>query len=199
MVDAVGECKEGIAEVDIFDSDIFIVDAKVIVGKVPECLDTEFYELFGDFLSISLWYAQHSHSGLMFFTESFKVIVMHNCQPCDFKADNSFICIEDTCKFTAAGFKIDMRRYSTPEVACAYKDSIESFIDTEYLAYLFMQAFDMVAIALLAEAAEAIEILSYLGSGKLHSQGKFTGGDTFDTLFHKLTQKSIIARKAFYN
>ena len=84
-------------------------------------------------------------------------------------------------------------------VADADEDDREVAVHAEYGGDLAAQAGDIVAVALLAEFAEAAEVLPYLGGGQRHLPAELTGGYAVHTRGLELVQLAQIARQTPYN
>lgn len=67
------------------------------------------------------------------------------------------------------------------DVADADEDDGEVAVHSEYGGYLTAQTGDVVAVALLAEFAEAAEVLPDLGGGQRHLPAQLAGGDAVHT------------------
>ncbi len=61
-------------------------------------------------------------------------------------------------------------------------------VDSENGADFFMKLFHIIAVSLLAETAEAVEILPDLGGSQPHALGQFAGGNANYSVGLKLTE-----------
>ena len=68
------------------------------------------------------------------------------------------------------------------EIADPRKDHFMCIVYSKDLADLLMQILDIVAVPLLSETAEIIEILSDLGSGDFHNAAEILGRDPFRSI-----------------
>lgn len=85
------------------------------------------------------------------------------------------------------------------DVADADEDDGEVAVHSEYGGYLTAQTGDVVAVALLAEFAEAAEVLPDLGGGQRHLPAQLAGGDAVHTRGLELVQLAQVARQTPYN
>ena len=86
----------------------------------------------------------------------------------------------------------DLEGDGVTEVARADEDGLEPAVDAEDLADLRVEALDIVAVALLAEAAEIIEVLSDLRGGEAHAFRKFPAGDADHAVLHEVAEEPIV-------
>ena len=77
----------------------------------------------------------------------------------------------------------------------AYNDKLVIFIKTQYLSYLIIKIPDVIAVTLLSEPTEAVEVLPDLRGGDMHPFGKFPGTDAHFTFPDQDPQISEIARQ----
>ena len=111
---------------------------------------------------------------------------MNNVKFADFHIFDFSVDIKYTYELAAAFFKIKVHCNGTTQVACAYEDCFKLFVNADDAGDFAAQLGNVIAVALLSEAAEAVQILSYLRGGKLHSLRKLAGGNFCDSLAQKL-------------
>ena len=58
------------------------------------------------------------------------------------------------------------------QIASAHKNGVQALVGTDNSAYFRSQFRHVVAVTLLSEAAETVQILPYLGGGKFHTLRK---------------------------
>ena len=80
-------------------------------------------------------------------------------------------------------------------MAGADDDDLVAAVDAQNVADLGAQLRHVVTVALLAEFAEAAEILADLGGGDVHLCAQRVGGDADNTLVIQVVQIAVIAGK----
>ena len=89
--------------------------------------------------------------------------------------------------------KVKIVQQGATKVAHADHDEMMVVVYAQNMADFRAQLFDIVAIALLSEAAEIIKVLTYLGCGHFHQSGKLLRRDTFYTFILKFPQISKVS------
>ena len=98
-----------------------------------------------------------------------------------------------------AFFKHGQVYQRAPEIPRTDDNGIEALPDREYLADLGKQVTDIVSVALLPEAAKAVEILPYLRCGHVHQGGQLAGRDAGTPLRDQFPQVAIVARQTSHH
>ena len=94
--------------------------------------------------------------------------------------------------------KAEILDHGAAYVADADEDDGEVAVHAEYAGDLAAQTRDIVAVALLAEFAEAAEVLTDLAAGQSHLTAELSGGDAVDAGGLELVQLAQITRQAAY-
>lgn len=197
-LDAVCKSHKAVAQMHVLYSDVLELNCKIVVREIPESCDAVAYQLVGDLLSVSLRYAQYSNCRRVLLAEFFQLIGVFNGQGTHKYTCQIGVAVKDTYKFAASGLKIYMSSDSSAKIACADDYRFEIFVNTEDLAYLVIEILNVVAVTLLTETAEAVEILSDLRCGELHQLRKFTGRYALDSELHQFSEKAVVPRHTVY-
>ena len=92
-----------------------------------------------------------------------------------------------------------MRSESSAEISRSEKYHRSLLVETEYLAYLSLEPGNVIAVALLTEFAEAVEILTYLRGSEPHFLCELSRRDADIAVRFKVAEKAVIPRKASYD
>ena len=109
------------------------------------------------------------------------------------------ILVKNTNKLKTAFFVEYLVGNSFTEISRSDKNCLYLFIYAEYLADFAVKLRHVVAVTLLSEAAETIEIVAYLGSSESHSGGKLLRAYAYYAVFLKGLQKAVITGEALDN
>ena len=99
----------------------------------------------------------------------------------------------------SAFFKAEIEGEGFPEVSEPDNNSSEPVAHTEGRGYPIAELGDVVPVPLLTEAAEAVEVLPYLGCCNPHYAAEFAGGDLLHPLGRQKVEIADIPRKSFYH
>ena len=171
--DAVAEREQTVGKVDVFKEN---VAAELDVGEVPDALYTEGDEAVSDLLCDAFGHRQHRDGGVIGGAVGVQLVHPANGDAVHRGADDSGGDVEGGVEEEAALVEVKVLQQRVTEVARADDDEAALVIHAEDVADLGAQLHDVVAVALLTEATEAIQILPYLACGKLHPFGKLTRG-----------------------
>ena len=192
VVHTVGKSHQAVAEMHIFHDHVRVLDTQVEVAEIPEAADPERNELIRKGLCRILRDAKHGNGRVMRPAEAVKGFHRHDGKPRSRRALDQRIAVEDANQPAAALLEINVCGDRFAKIARTDQDDPGFLMDTEDIADDLAQFLDMIAIALLTETAEAIEILPDLRGGQPHSLRQFTGGDTLDLLALQIPEKSVI-------
>ena len=92
-----------------------------------------------------------------------------------------------------------MHRDGSAEVSSADDDYLVVLVKTEDMPDLTSKLRHVVAVALLTESAEAVEILTDLRSCKPHFLRQLTGGDLLNILVEQLAEETVVPRQSAYD
>jgi hypothetical protein len=115
----------------------------------------------------------------------------------DLSADDILIDVKERKSLHAASCEHIGGGECATEVSGTYDDGVVALADTEQLADLGYKILDVIAVALLSEAAEAVEILSDLRRGDIHYLRELGGGDAESALLEQIREISVISWKSF--
>ena len=106
-----------------------------------------------------------------------------------------FIDIKYACENEAAALKIHIISQRLAKIARTNDYQMMLFIQSEYLADLGIQILHVIAIPLLSEASEIIEILPDLGCGNMHQPAQLLRGNAFHATVLQFTKVPEISGK----
>ena len=104
----------------------------------------------------------------------------------------SVVAVENTDQLAAPLFKINVLRNGFSKVAYADENGLVACVHAKNLSDLGVKLRHIITVALLSEAAEAVQILTNLGSGQPHTLCKLPGGDPDHSLTFQFTEKAIV-------
>lgn len=158
----VGKGHYTVTEVNILDNNVLMRNRQIVVAEVPERFYSERNQFIRIFLSGSLGDTEYRYLGLIFGDKAFHTAYMHYRKVGNFFVFLAQVAVKDTDKLPAVFAEVHVARDSFSEVACAEKHRLVSSVDAENFSYLGAQFDQVIAVALLSEAAEAVKVLTYL-------------------------------------
>lgn len=183
---------------NVFNQNFRVRHGNIVVAEIPETLHAQVYQHIGDFLHITAGNAYNCANRVIVNAEILQVIYMPYGNSFYHVAADSFILVENSDKFETAVLVEYFICYGFAQIAGADKDCFKLLVNAENLADFLLKFRNVVAIALLAESAETVEVVADLGSGQPHSVSKFFRTYTNDSVVFKALQKSVISGKSFY-
>ena len=96
-------------------------------------------------------------------------------------------------------FKVKVLQQGVTQVAHTDDNEAVALVNAQDMANLRAELGNIVAIPLLAEFAEAAEVLPDLGGGQRHLPAELAGGDAVHTRGLELVQLAQVARQTPYN
>ena len=173
-------------------------DVEVYSGEVPYPVHAEPDERLRDGVRLALWHRKHGDVYLIELNEGFKVVSVAHERAVDRLAHEVGRDVERAEQLNAAVLEAEVRDERVAEIAGADDDRSELFIHAERLSDPVAQLTDVIAVALLAEAAEAVEILADLACSKAHLSAELAGRNLFNAGGGKQVKLADIARKPSY-
>jgi len=194
----VGQRHKAVSEMHVFNVCIGEIEQNIVMREVPERVYAKRHKLFNCRLCVCTGNTKHRHSGLVLGAELFKHIGMLYFDTAYLNVFHGRIAVEYSRKLIAIFRKIYVHCQRTSEITCTDENYLFGDVYAKYLSDLIAKLGDIIAVALLSEAAEAVEVLAYLRGGKAHHLGKLSRGYFGDVLFQKLTEKAVITGKSAY-
>ena len=153
---------QAVAEVNVFNDHIWIVDPKVEVTEIPESADSQRDQLIRKRLRSVLWDTEHSDLRLVLPAEAVKAFHRHDRKSGGGCSGKQGIAVKNTDQLAPSLLKFHMGSDGFAEISGTDQNDTGRFIDAKDAANDLAQLLDMIAVALLSESAEAIEILANL-------------------------------------
>ena len=169
---------------------------KVLAGEIPQAADTALYQTACNTRCVSARNGEHRHIRLVALNELRKRIRAAHLMTAKALTDELRICVKRTQQLKAAGRKVKVIEQCTTEVADTQQNRRAAGPQTHDRTQLLLQFVDIIAVALLTKAAEAVKVLTNLRSGQSHALCQCFGGDTLLPFSLQLTNIPIIARQS---
>lgn len=138
------------------------------MAEVPVVLDACVVENFGDRLHRAFRHAEDRNRWLQCLAELFQMLDVADDNIAYLLPDQRFVAVENTDQLEAARFERHMCCNSASQIARADQDRFITAAQAEDVFDFVVELLYAVPVALLPEAAEAVEILPDLRSGQLH-------------------------------
>ena len=147
---------------NVFNHNILVSFGQVKVREIPESLYAALHQQVGALSRSGLGNAQHGYLGA------------HNCGKIRHAVHTAylyaahghaylvFVRVENAAQLHAVFLEIYVNGKRPAQVSRTYEDDLFPAVKSQYLAYLRPKLRQIVAVALLTEAAEAVKILTYL-------------------------------------
>ena len=179
---------------------IIITSIYIIVAEIPEALDALVHQFPGQIHGALARHAEHGYLGVMLCTEFVQVTQRQNRHAAHFFPDQVGVDIKDAQQLVAVGVAADEAGHRRTQAASADQDGGQLFaVAKQQIADLGAQHIDLVADALLAEPAKAVEILPHLTGGGAHHVGQLAGGDFLLAVGRQGRQVAVILGKTLDN
>ena len=193
---SIGQPHQPVGQVDVFHQDIFgQFHLQIRIGKVPNGPDPVLHEDLCDFFGIFLRKGQRRDLHIVGTQEGGQIVHMSDLQFADLCANQFFTYIEQTDDLETAAIEVLVIRNGLSQMTGTDDDHPMFLIQSKDLADLIAKEPDIVAIALLSESTEMIQVLSDLGCGHPHQFTQLSGRDPFDSGLQQFSQIAVIARQ----
>ena len=162
LSDVIAERQQAIREVDVLDDGFGILDLQLGVREVPDGLHTDGADLVGDVVGHGLRHTEHGDVRLDIredFIERGEVVHDDAVHPL---TDEIGVDVERSLEREAVLLKAEVFHERAADVADADQNGRVVAVHTEDLGDLAAQRHHVVSVALLAEFAEAAEVLTDL-------------------------------------
>ena len=146
----------------VLHDDVLVFFGDIIVAEVPVRADPAVIELVDQVLDRFFRHRQDRGVDLVFLDILFDGFIGQYRDTSQCSADQPFVLLKDRGQLEAELFEIQVSRDRSSEVARADQDRVMRMVKPEDLADLLAQTRYAVAVALLTEPAEAVQILSDL-------------------------------------
>ena len=107
--------------------------------------------------------------------------------------------IEDRLNVEAFLREARIVRHRAADVARADDDDVILMGQAQNLADPLLEVGDVIAVALLAEPAEAVDVLADLGGGQIHALAQLLRGNAHHARLFQIAQMTIIHRQPAHN
>ena len=178
----------------ILDRNTESLQMQILAREVPQAADAALDQTARDRRRVAARDGQHRNIRV----ELVDIVVKLFCVPhliaAKSAADQLRTGVECTQQLKAARREIEVVEQGAAEVAGAQKNRRASCAQAQDRAELLLQLFDIVAVALLTEAAEAVEILPDLRCRQPHPLGQCARGDALRAFGFQLADVAIISR-----
>ena len=194
--DLVVEDHEGVPQMDVLHHHLGGRVAQLHTHVVPESLDLTGHKAGGDVSDLLLGAGDDRNIHLMLGAEVLQSI---QCQHLDTRhgtAHKALTRVEHGEDIHPALLEHGLVDEAAAQVSRAHDDGMEARTDAQNLADLGEEVVDIIAVALLTKAAEAVEILTDLGGGDVHHGGQLSRGDPHLALGDELTEVAVVAGEA---
>ena len=148
-----------VAQVYRFYDGVLVARCNVIRAEIPVIADAERIELVDSALYRGTRDAEDRHNGMLIRAEILERRVGENGKAGEFTAGDVLVAVKDAGQREAGEVVCDVRRDRLAEVTGAEQNALVLAAEAEGFADLLAQLWHGVAVALLAIAAEAVEIL----------------------------------------
>lgn len=181
---------------DVLHHDLGGTVAQLHTHVVPESLDLTGHQAGGDISDLLLGAGDDGDIHLMLGAEVLQGIQSQHLDARHGAPHKSLARIEHGEDIHAPLFEHGLVDEAAAQVSRADDDGVEARSNAEDLADLGEEVVDVIAVALLTEAAEAVEILADLGGGDVHHGGQLARGDAHLALGDQLPQVAVVAGEA---
>ena len=180
---------------DVLEEHAGLIGRQLHIGKVPEAADAQGDEPVSQRLGHVLGYGEHRHVGVIVGDIFLQLVHGADSDAADLRAHKGGRDVKGGVDAEAYLIKIKVLQQRVAQVAGADDDDLVAAVDAQNVADLGAQLRHVVTVALLAEFAEAAEILADLGGGDVHLCAQRVGGDADNTLVIQVVQIAVIAGK----
>ena len=194
--DPVAEGQEAVREVDVLDLDVGAGGAELHIGEVPEALDAEIDEAVGGILGGVLGDGQDHHVHRVFPDEGLQLAGGVDGDAVDAGAHQLGRGVEGGIHGEAGGGEGEVPQQGMAQVAGADDDEVMIVVHAQDVADLAPEFLYIIAVALLAELAEAAEVLADLGGGDVHLLAQLVGGDAHSAPLAELGEVAVVTGEA---
>ena len=184
---------------DVLKLDVRHLAAQLDVGEVPEALYPQTDQVVGGVLGHRLGDGQHHHIHRVVLEETVQLGHGIDGHLVDRGADDRGRYIKGGvhCK-TALGER-EVLQQRMAQIAHADHDEVMVVVHAQDMSDLSLQLLHIVAVPLLAELAEAAEVLPDLRGGDVHLLSQGMGGDPDDAAVAEVRQLTIISGQTPYD
>ena len=189
---AVAQGQQGVHKVDVLKEHAGNLRGQLHVGEVPEAPDAQVDKLVRQGLGHVLGHRQHRHIGPVAGHILRQLVHGADGDAPDLGVHQRGGHVEGGVHLEAHLFEIEVLQQRMAQMAHADDDEPVAVVDAQNVANLGPQLRHVVAIPLLAELAEAAEILADLGGGDVHLVPQGAGRDAHHALVVQVIQIPVI-------
>ena len=191
--DAIAQGQQRVHEVDVLEEHALLLGGQLHIGEIPEAADAQADEPVGQGLGHVLRHGQHRHVGLVVGHIFLQLVHGAHRHAADLRADEGGGDVEGGVDAEADLVKVEVLQQGVAQMARADDDEPVALVDAQNMADLGAQLRHVVAVALLAELAEAAQILPYLRGGDVHLRPQGVRADAYHTLVIQVIQVAVVA------
>ncbi len=141
---------------NILNSNIGVVSGYIIVTEIPEAFNSQRNKLVNNFLCAVARNTKHSNNRGVVLAEIIHSVNMSYRYILNKLTCKCLVLVKNTYKAEASLFKRHMRGNCFAEITCAYKYCLSVIVHTENFTDFVVKLFNIVAVTLLTETAEAV-------------------------------------------
>src|SRR5699024_3708526 len=143
------------------------------MGKVPDGFDTGLYQTVSNFGGLRFRDRKRRNLHIIFYNKGFQILHAPDLNSTHHESDEPGVNIEHPLYDKTALFKISVIGNSLSQISCSDDNNIMLPVNAQYLCDLCIKILYIIAIALLPESAEIIQILPDLRCRDLHPDAQF--------------------------
>src|SRR5699024_1577137 len=143
--------------------------------------------------------AEHRHDRLHFLAEIVQCPNIANHLTAERSADFVRVAVKYSDQPESLGFKGKVRGNGLSQISRADENTSIPIGDSENIPDFIAQLLYNIAVSLLPETAETVQILTDLGGSEAHFFRKFLGRNPVNTCFFQVVQKTVVAGETAYH
>ena len=155
---------QAVAYVNVFAYHV-LRQVKVYCSEVPDALDARIADSVRNYLGFFGRNGDYRYIYVLALDETRKIAAGHNLRILEFHILNNLSHIEDACDVEIALVVGDVAGHSLAKSAVSDDNNLILLIQSQNGSDLIIEQVDTVAVALLAETAEVVQVLTDLGGG----------------------------------
>ena len=153
---------------DVLNLHIRLAAEELYIGEIPESPDAQGNETVRRLLGDGLRDGQHHHVYAVRLDKRVQLVHMENGNMVDLGSDQRGRDIESSIHREAGGGKRKILQQGVTQVANTDHDQVVIIVHPQDPANLRMELLHVIAVTLLAELADAAQVLADLGGGDVH-------------------------------
>lgn len=166
------------------------------IGKVPDAPHPARHQPVGQRARHMAGHRQHRHAHRMLGEVALQRVGVVDPHPRQFRAHDGAVHVEGGGQGEPALLKVEVLDERPAQVARAKDDGSMPPVHAQNVGDLAPELLNVVAVPLLAELAEAGQVLADLGGCQVHGVPQCVGGNTHDPRLEEVVQMAVIAGQA---